>query len=148
MTLSIIAFTPVLLVFFGLIVLVQWRDLSVQHIKKIYLYTVSLISLVIVVVGAIMLINLGLKTWVFTKADSSDYYYPPRIACDQVKNPDGSTAAMAPECTDPNYEANQKKADDDRRAAQKQRDAAQAVAMILVGAPVFYYHWKLARQEA
>jgi hypothetical protein len=121
-----------------------------QHIKKIYLYTVSLISLVIVVAGAIMLINLGLKTWVFTKADSTDYYYEPQMICGGVmKNPDGTTSTVAPaDCPVPARDANKEKIDQERRAAQKQRDAAQAVAMIIVGAPVFYYHWKLARKEA
>lgn len=112
-----------------------------------YLYMVSLISLVILVIASIILINLALKTWVFTKADDS-YYYPPRMACEQVTMPDGSTVPVPPECSDPNYEENERQAEQDRRAAQKQRDAAQALAMILVASPVFYYHWKLARQES
>ena len=40
-----------------------------MSLKKAYLYLVSTISLVIAVIGAIMLINLALKAWVFTKAD-------------------------------------------------------------------------------
>lgn len=109
-----------------------------QHIKKIYLYMVSLISLVILVIAGIILINLALKTWVFPNADRDMYYgYCPG----EVKNPDGSIVPEPRECTDEQYKK-------DMRSAQKQRDASQALAMIIVATPVFYYHWKLARKEA
>jgi hypothetical protein len=120
-----------------------------QHIKKIYLYAVSLVTLVIVVVGAIILINLAIRTWVFPKADQADYYSP-KIACDMpAPAAAGQPSMVMPaECSDPNYEAKWEAQEKMRRAAQKQRDAAQAMAMIIVAAPVFYYHWKLARKEA
>jgi hypothetical protein len=114
-----------------------------HNIKKIYLYVVSLISLVIMVVGAIMLINLALKTWVFTKADQYAFY-PARMQC--VEPPAGTSKAEFPECQ-PGYEEEQRKIEMENRTAQRQRDAAQAIAMILVASPVFYYHWKLARKE-
>lgn len=116
-------------------------------IKKVYLYLVSLISLIIIVIGAIMLINLALRTWVFTKADNN-VYYSPKAVCSVPANPDGTKPTLAPECSDPNYDANQQAQEKENRAAQKQRDAAQAIAMILVASPIFYYHWKLARKEA
>lgn len=103
-----------------------------------YLYLVSLISLVILVIASIILINLALKTWVFPKADQNYYAYCPTIA---EKAPDGEVISQPRECTDEQYAR-------DQRTAQKQRDAAQALAMIIVAAPVFYYHWKLARKEA
>jgi FtsZ-interacting cell division protein ZipA len=117
-------------------------------IKKVYLYVVSLVSLIIVVIGAIMLINLALRAWVFKKADNS-FYYAPKVACDLPARAEGSQAAILPaECTDPNYEQKMKEQEEENRAAQRQRNAAQAIAMIIVGAPVFYYHWRLARKEA
>ncbi len=116
-------------------------------IKKVYLYLVSLISLIIIVVGAIMLINLALRTWVFTKADNN-YYYAPKIACDMPAiAPDNTARILPPECSDPDYDAKQQAQEKESRSAQKQRDAAQAIAMILVASPIFYYHWKLARKE-
>ena len=111
-----------------------------MSLKKAYLYLVSVISLVIAVIGAIMLLNMGLKTWVFTKADT-DYYYVP---C--VEPPMNGRDPSINKCT-PEDEALQKKQADDRRSAQKQRDAAQALAMIIVAAPVWVYHWKMARRE-
>lgn len=112
-----------------------------MSLKKTYLYLVSIISLVIMVVGAIMLINLGLKTWVFTKADQ-DFYAQP---CYSAKP--AAVGQTAPACT-PEEEARSKQMQMDTRAAQKQRDAAQAVAMLIVAAPVWFFHWRLAKREA
>lgn len=112
--------------------------MNLSWIKKVYLYLVSLISLVILVIAGIMLINIGIKTWVFPKADELTYQ---NVYCPQeVKNPDGTVVAQSPECSDPNYAKNMSN-------AQKQSDAAQAMSMILIATPVFLYHWRLARKE-
>ncbi len=118
------------------------KGLTVQHIKRIYLYLVSLVSLIIIIVGAIMLLNMALKTWVFTKADS-DYYSYQLCPAAEISNPDG-TAVKSGNCD----EEKEKRLAEERRVAQKQRDAAQAIAMIIVASPVFYYHWRLARKES
>lgn len=120
--------------------------MNLAWIKKVYLYLVSLISLIIMVSAAIILLNLALKTWVFPKADNA-WYYPDRFVCEQIKNPDGSLAPMPAQCSDPDYAGKQMEQEKQRRAAQKQQDAAQALAMLIVASPVFYYHWKLARKE-
>ncbi len=101
---------------------------------------VSAITLVIWVVGAIILLNMALKTWVFTKADRNVYYYSP---CVSQVGIDGKTI----EC-DEEQTARQRQMDDQQRSAQKQRDAAQAVAMILVAVSVWYGHWRMAKKEA
>lgn len=116
------------------------KGLTVQHIKRIYLYLVSLVSLIIIIVGAIMLLNMALKTWVFTKADTDYYGYR---ACPTEVVAEDSTAKEV-KCD----EEEEKRLAEERRVAQKQRDAAQAIAMIVVASPVFYYHWRLARRES
>ena len=121
--------------------------MNLSWIKKVYLYLVSLISLIILVVAGIILVNLALRTWIFTKADDA-FYYPARIVCEEITSPDGVVMPQPAECADPDYETKEREAEMDRRSAQKQRDASQALAMILIASPVFYYHWKLARREA
>jgi hypothetical protein len=120
-----------------------------HNIKKIYLYVVSVITLVIMVWGGITLVNMALKAWVFTKADRYIAYPYPKSNCEQiVEQKDGSASvARMPEC-EPGFEEEQRKADEQNRAAQNQRDAAQSIAMILVASPVFYFHWRLARKES
>lgn len=109
-------------------------------IKRVYLYMVSLISLIILVIAGIILINLALKTWVFTQADTNIYYSAP---C-PIATPDN---AVNTQCSDPKYLAQQEEQQKQDRKAQKERDASQALAMIIVASPVFYYHWRLARKE-
>ena len=111
-----------------------------MSLKKAYLYLVSVISLIIAVVGAIMLLNLALKTWIFPKADR-DFYSVPCYASKSIPA-NGEPARCTAE-----EEAVQKKQSEENRSAQKQRDAAQALAMIIVATPVWLYHWKMARKE-
>ncbi len=112
-----------------------------MSLKKAYLYLVSVISLIIAVVGAIMLINLALKAWVFTKADRN-FYAVPCYSVSKVAPVNGS-----PEPCSLEEEANQRKMEDDNRTAQRQRDAAQAIAMLVIATPIWLYHWKMARKE-
>lgn len=106
---------------------------------------VSLISLVILVIAGIILINLALKTWVFPKADTNYYAPVMRVNCESLSEADRK---LEPYCSDPEFAAKEEQRAKEDRAAQKQRDASQALAMIIVASPVFFYHWKLARKEA
>jgi hypothetical protein len=107
-----------------------------MSLKKAYLYLVSVISLVIAVIGAIMLINLGLKAWVFTKADQNYYTTP----CPAAPN------AVAQGC-DPATLAQEQQQNEANQTSQRETTAAQAIAMIVVATPVWLYHWKLAKKE-
>lgn len=111
-----------------------------MSLKKAYLYLVSTIALVIAVIGAIMIINLGLKAWVFTKADQNYYSYP---SCVQpVADPSGKSVP----CDQATLDA-QKKQTQDNQTSQRQNTAALALAMIIVATPVWWFHWRLAKRE-
>lgn len=110
-----------------------------MSLKKAYLYLVSVISLVIAVIGAIMIINLGLKAWVFTKADQNYYSYP----CTQ---PVADVSGKSVPCDQATIDE-QKKQAQDNQASQRQNTAAQALAMIIVATPVWWFHWRLAKRE-
>ncbi|MCX6797308.1 MAG: hypothetical protein NTX98_02410 [Candidatus Doudnabacteria bacterium] len=127
------------IIIFGGISAAKQKERSDMSLKKAYLYLVSVISLVIAVVGAIMLINLALKTWVFKKADMN-YYSTPCVA--QVP-PDGKSTG----CDLASLALQQKQADDNR-TSQRQQQAAQAIAMIVIATPVWWGHWRLAKREA
>lgn len=117
---------------------------NMHNIRKIYLYVVSLVALIIIVIGSITLLNMALKAWIFTKADRYASYPMMKPDPEFCKVQNGIKAP--PEC-DANYLEQQKKAEEENRASQQQRDAANSLAMILVGSPVFYFHWRLARKE-
>ena len=110
-----------------------------MSLKKAYLYLVSTISLVIAVIGAIMLINLALKAWVFTKADNNYYSSP----CSVVVVP---SVGNSQNCDQAAIDAQQKQ-DAENQASQRQNTAAQALSMLIVATPVWLYHWKMAKKE-
>ena len=113
-------------------------------IKKLYLYAVTLIGLVLIIIGATMLVSMGLKA----ALGVNDYItYPNQYNCPAAvpaKTP--STDAAAPVCN-PDQMKQQDEFNKKNNANQKKRDIAQALAMIIVGTPVFMYHWKIARKE-
>jgi hypothetical protein len=103
-------------------------------IRKIYLYLFSLVGLVLITIGGVQLVNLGLKTYIFTKADQY-YEYP---AVQPVKPGSESTAP------------NQKQLDEfqkNQQASQRQREVSTALAMIIIGTPLFLYHWSRIKKD-
>ena len=88
-------------------------------------------------IGGIMLLNLALKTWVFKQADQYASY-----PCVAPASPDGKTSGC-----DQQAIAAQKAADEQNQTSQRQQQAAESIAMILVATPVWWYHWKMAKKE-
>ena len=101
-------------------------------IRKIYLYLFSLVGLVLVVSGSVQLINLGLRTFVFTQADTQ-VPYPQSVPA--VKD-----SALPSDQDMARYQERQV-------AGQRQRDLVGALAMIIVGAPLYLYHWATVNRE-
>lgn len=98
-------------------------------IRLLYLYLFSFIGLLIIVIGTINLVDLGLRQFVFTQ---SDYVYVEPIN----KEVEGVISEES--------RKQQMQAD---RTAQKQRQLSNAIAMIIVGAPLYAYHWKIIKKE-
>ena len=97
-----------------------------------YLYLFSFVGLLIVVIGSIQILNLGLKTFIFTGADSNFYNMTQNLPK-----------------TDPNYVdpvvAKQQQLEQIKN--QRESELAWAISMIIVGLPLYGYHWKLISKE-
>ena len=111
-----------------------------QLIRTIYLYAVSLITLVIIIISASSLVNLGLKTWVFTRADRPEYFNSYPVAPVGI---DGKTIATSTL----EEQARAKKDQEEQYQIQKQTEAVRSFSMLLVAVPVFLFHWRLARKD-
>lgn len=110
-----------------------------MSIRRVYLYIASLLGLVIIVIGAVQLVNLGLKTWIFTKADNEFYFascYEPKPV--PVREGEQSIQMSKEEC---------EKQQAEQRTARKQGEAARSIAFILVGIPVYLYHWRKIKND-
>lgn len=108
-----------------------------MNIRVWYLYLFSFIGLLIVVIGAIQLVNLGLNVYVFQGADQYEYYNYPR-------------GEDFPELSDEELAAQQ--AEQEALAKrdllrQRQRQLANVIAMIVVGGPLYIYHWRIISRE-
>ena len=112
--------------------------MNTLSIRNIYLYLFALIGLIISTIGAVQLVNLGLRTYVFTGADTY-YTYP---AAKPVPT-SGTTTAASQEPSQAEIDTFNR----NQQAANRQRDAAQAFAMLLIGIPLYSYHWRVIKKE-
>ena len=86
-----------------------------------------------VIIAGARMISLTLKTFVLTEADIY-YEYPAR----PTVSPDMKTE----EPTQQEIEEYQEK----QRTAQRQRELAESLSMVLVGLPVYLYHWRAVKK--
>jgi hypothetical protein len=98
------------------------------NVRLLYLYLFSFVGLLIVVIGCIRISDLALKTFVFKDADMYETY--------PVKD---DASLLSPE----EMQARQKR--DQQR--QKEREFSESLSMILIGAPLYLYHWKTIQKE-
>lgn len=106
-------------------------------IRLLYLYLFSFIGLIVAVIGAIRIFELGLKVYVFKGADQYQIYSMP------VKvDPNGKEIQLTQEEKD-----QQQKDQDLQTKRQRQTEVSGALAMLLVGIPLYKYHWKLIKKE-
>ena len=116
------------------------------NIRLLYLYLFSFVGLLVTVIGAIQIANLGLKTYVFPQANEMVTYPamrsivpPPEIG----KNMEPPVSVEEQK----KQEEDMQKAQKDQTTRQHQRDATNAIAMIIIGLPLYAYHWHLAQKE-
>ncbi|HLD60910.1 MAG TPA: hypothetical protein VJA27_02140 [Patescibacteria group bacterium] len=124
-------------------------------IKNVYLYLVSFVALMMVVFSTADIINIVLRTYVFTKADGFYYSYPgpdcdpivakgPRPA--EAVAPDSQTKKMTPEECAAIEERNRKQ-EMENRSSQRQMNLVRDISFIFVGVPLFIYHWRIVRRK-
>ena len=104
------------------------------NLRLLYLYLFSFVGLLITIIGSIQIIDLGLKTYVF-KVSEYTYYAEP------VLTPDGKSTSVI--SVDEQERRNQLEQD-----SQRKRQLSNSLSMILVGVPLYLYHWKTIKKEA
>ncbi len=114
-----------------------------ELIRTIYLYLFSLVGLMLVVIGLVSLVDLGLKAFIFTKADQPIVYpsYPARLMPPDIKE-----NAMTPQ-EEEKYKADQEEAQKKQQQSERERSASNALAMIIIGTPLFLYHWRIIQRD-
>lgn len=134
-------------------------------IRTIYLYLFALLGLVLLTIGGVMIIDLGLKMTLFQKADVDRFSRPSLIAAPGGKFVDeGDVVATLEKCneeedfTEEDKELVQTWLSDYSRwkiqdeeisytTQQRQRQASRAISLILIGLPLYLYHWAVIKKE-
>ncbi len=138
-------------------------------IRTIYLYLFALTGLALVSIGAVRFVNLGLKTFLFTKADEhADYEarppftmpYPPKEKEMTEENFVQALGKCKDTCTLTDtqkeklslwlndYEEWKTQPKVDYKTRERHRDSSFSLAFILVGLPLWLYHWRIIKKEA
>ena len=110
-------------------------NLPTEKIKLFFLYLFCLVGLVLTLIGGIQALNLGLKTYIFTKADEQHCPKPYYPIVDRMY--DKETPKEEREREDHNRQLCL-----EERTASRQQDAAQALAFLIVGLPVFTFFYR------
>lgn len=127
-------------------------------IRWVYLYLFALLGLVLITIGSVQLVGLGLRTFVLTEADAEmRMHYAPeppmRMAPERLERLENDTT-LDPETIRAlrqwagDYERMaEARATIDPVKSRRQRDAAGAIALLLVGLPLYFYHWRIISRE-
>lgn len=130
-------------------------------IRTIYLYLFAIVGLVLIVIGSVSFLDMALRAFVFTKADQEERLFrlqppmplgisdAPPIA-EQLKNRDDLTLIQKERIGQwlrdyERWQMEQQKIDP--VTARRHRDASRNLAFILIGSPLYLYHWRIIAKE-
>lgn len=101
-------------------------------LRLLYLYLFSFVGLITTIIGSIQIVDLGMRAYVFRVNEYT--YYPETMPLE------GGKPVMSPE--------EQHRRNEEEQSNQRKRQLSNSIAMILVGAPVYLYHWKTIKKES
>ena len=127
-------------------------------IRTIYLYLFALVGLALLITGAVRFLDMGLKMFIFTKAEDPEkiqnmYYSGSPISTVRLEKYQESEELTENEITNlKNWLADYEKWQEEEKkidyvASNRQREASSNLAMLLVGLPLYLYHWRIIRKE-
>jgi len=109
------------------------------NIRLIYLYLFSFVGLVVFVIGCTRLVDLGLKVYVFKNADMYGTY---PISKSPIGPDDKRTSEQIKK-----EAAEQEQFQIEESKRNRQRETSSALAMMVVGGPLYLYHWRAIQNE-
>ncbi len=127
-------------------------------IRTIYLYLFACLGLALLTIGGVRFVDMGLKAFIFTKAEEEQNLYriqPPsptypvtkmEKAQDDEELTEEERAAIRQWLED--YKAWQEGVSKvDYVAARRHKDASLNLSLILIGLPLYLYHWIIIKKE-
>ena len=121
-------------------------------IKTIYLYLVAAVSLLFVAIGSGILLNTGLKFYLFPDAEKKSYYEcnnPPPTSM-SIPSKEGATEEQKAQLDVllKDYE-NWKENSTGEKCVKpaRQNKLVDAITMVIIALPICLFHWRLIRKE-
>ena len=128
-----------------------------SSVRTVYLYLFALVGLALLVVGGVRFIDMGLKAFVFTQAEEDQRFFPsqppmpyPLEVVENLQNEEGLSEAekAAIQRWLADYEIwKEKSSNFDYLTVRRHRDASLNLALILVGFPLYFFHWRMIKRE-
>lgn len=131
-------------------------------IRPTYFYFVALGSLIMMVVAGGFLINIALKTWVFPQAGKVDEAASKAVPIEITPSPEKAGVQSLITCGEKcgldkdtidlakqwviDYDVWQTEVS--KPVNNTQRSAAASIPYVVLGIPLFWYHWSVARKES
>lgn len=130
-------------------------------IRTIYLYLFSVLGLVLLIIGSVRFIDMALKAFVFTKADQEErlFFHQPPFPTDKMRtiveeNQETKEVELTEEELNTltrlvqEYDSWLKRREGiDPVTARRHRDASTNLSLMIVGLPLYLYHWSVIRRE-
>ena len=135
-------------------------------VRTIYLYLFTLVGLALLIIGGVRFVEMGLKAFVFTKAEQEQrvlYQTPPypslslekiaKVENEKIEEKEGEITLSQEEKARINQWIADYKDWKERRSkidpvtARRHRDASLNLALILIGLPLYLYHWRIIKKE-
>ncbi len=106
------------------------------NIRLIYLYLFSFVGLIVFVIGCVRIVDLGLKVYVFNNADIYTIQKMPKYADDKRTDEEREVEYQE-----------QVRFQKEESTRNRQREMSGALSMIIIGGPLYLYHWKTIQKE-
>ncbi len=127
-------------------------------VRTIYLYLFTIIGLVLLVIGSVRIIDMGLKIFIFKQAEAPErfqqiYSCQSPLPIAKLAAPQLADGLTADETTIlKNFLDNYQKCQADSTkidylTSNRQKNTSTSLAMILVGLPLYLYHWRIIKKE-
>ncbi|MCD6270682.1 hypothetical protein J7J23_02825 [bacterium] len=136
-------------------------------IRTVYLYLFALLGLVLITIGLVKLIDLGLKNFIFKKADQPTYKLAPPLPVigqngaigpsdfEKIAKSCSSSTSLSKEqqkflvewISDYKEWKEGNLSSEEIKSIKNQSTASFAFSLIIVGLPLYLYHWAIIKRE-
>ena len=129
-------------------------------IRTIYLYLFALLGLIFLTIGCVRFLDMGLKAFVFTKAEEEQRmnYKQPPVNYEMIQRLEKVSTEEGEEFSDKekiqiknmieSYKKWEEEVDKiDPITSRRHRDASINLSLMLVGLPLYLYHWFVIKKE-